>query len=151
MIQIRQSHHVFNIELKIKYGHIFHHMSRITSTRINDNALLPMPAKHHLSRCLAMLLCNCSNIGMFENIGYGVPAGTECCSKITSTNWWITIENYVVFIAEIKKIIFMPIRMKFNLKRKNVIEKNISYTEYTWLTLGIRDFKLKISSKWFTS
>jgi hypothetical protein len=36
-----------------------------------------------------------------------------------------------VFIAEIKKVIFMPIRMKFNLKRKNAIEKNIPYNEYT--------------------
>jgi hypothetical protein len=45
----------------------------------------------------------------------------------------------------------MPIRMKFNLKRKNAIEKNIPYNEYTWLTLGIVDFKLKISSKWFAS
>jgi hypothetical protein len=36
-----------------------------------------------------------------------------------------------VFIAEIKKVIFMKIRMKFNLKRKNDIEKKIPYNEFT--------------------
>jgi uncharacterized protein YxjI len=56
-----------------------------------------------------------------------------------------------MFIAEIKKAIFMPIRMKFNLKRKNAIEKKILYNEFTWLTLGIVEFSLKISNKWFTS
>jgi hypothetical protein len=126
-------------------------VSRITSTRINDNTLLPMPTIHHLSRRLPMFLCNCSNIGMFPKIGYGIPAGTECCSKIRSTTWWITIKSDVVFLTEINKVIFMKIRMKFNLKRKNAIEKNILYNEFTWLTLGIREFKLKISNKWFTS
>jgi uncharacterized protein YxjI len=68
---------------------------------------------------------------MFPKIGYGIPVGTECCSKIRSTTWCITIKSDVMFIAEIKKVIFMPIRMKFNLKRKNAIEKNIPYNEFT--------------------
>jgi hypothetical protein len=38
-----------------------------------------------------------------------------------------------MFSAKIKKIIFMPIRMKFNLKRNIVIERNIPYNEYNLL------------------
>ena len=133
MIQVRQSHHVLIIELKIKYRQIFHHVSRITGTRINDNALLLMPAKYHLCRWLAMFFCNGSNIWMFANIGDGVPGRTKCCSKIRSTNGWITIKGDVVFITEINKIIFMPVRMKFNLRINYFIGKNISYNEYKLL------------------
>jgi hypothetical protein len=88
---------------------------------------------------------------MFAHIGNGIPGRTKCHSMISSTDWWITIQCDVVFLTEINKIIFMPIWMKFNLKWKYDIEENISCCEYTWLTLGILEFKLKMSNKWITS
>jgi hypothetical protein len=68
---------------------------------------------------------------MFTNIGDRVPRGTECRSKIRSTIWCITIKSDIVFLAEIQKIIFMPIRMKFNLKRKIVFDELIPSSEHT--------------------
>jgi hypothetical protein len=97
----------------------------IKGAGVDNDALLPMPAEHHLRWRLAVLLCDLGNIGVFTHVRGGVPGGAARCREIRGTDWRVAIKRDVVLLAEIDKVVFVPIRMELNLLRDNANKDSI--------------------------
>jgi hypothetical protein len=68
---------------------------------------------------------------MFAQIGNRIPRGTKLYCVIMCSAWRVAIESNIVFLTEIKKFVFMPIRMKFNLVKENSHKENIASSKHT--------------------
>jgi hypothetical protein len=68
---------------------------------------------------------------MLAHIRDRVPRGTKCHCVIRCTTWRVAVEGNVMFLTEIKKFVFMPIRMKFSLLKENSNEEKNSSSNHT--------------------
>jgi hypothetical protein len=62
---------------------------------------------------------------MLPQIWNRIPRGTKSHCTIRCTAWRKSIKGNIVFLAKLKKLVFMPVRMEFNLFRKNFNEENM--------------------------
>jgi hypothetical protein len=68
---------------------------------------------------------------MLAHIRNRIPRRTKPHCVIRCSARRVAVESNIVFLAEIKKFVFMPIRMKFNLLKENSNEEKISSNVHT--------------------